>query len=64
MLDISYAESKVFVNLTKEAILQAPQCHIPPVGTADHDKPQIGTRGNARGGRAYRATLVAQPAVQ
>ncbi len=28
---ISYEESKVFVNLTKEAILQAPEFHLPPL---------------------------------
>jgi hypothetical protein len=27
---ISYAESKVFVNITKEAILKAPEFHAPP----------------------------------
>jgi sporulation protein YlmC with PRC-barrel domain len=35
---ISYEESKVFVNLTKEAIQQAPEYYVPPVDTADHDK--------------------------
>ena len=35
---ISYEESKVFVNLTKEAIRQEPEYHVPPVGTADLDK--------------------------
>ena len=29
---ISYEESKVFVNVTKEAILEAPQYHISPLG--------------------------------
>ena len=35
---ISYEESKVFVNLTKEAIRQEPEYHVPPVRTADLDK--------------------------
>jgi hypothetical protein len=34
---ISYEESKVFVNVTKEAILEAPEYHVPPLGEADHD---------------------------
>ena len=34
---ISYEESKVFVNVTKEAILQAPEYHVPPLGAAYHD---------------------------
>jgi uncharacterized protein YrrD len=29
---ISYKESKVFVNVTKEAILEAPQYHVSPLG--------------------------------
>ena len=29
---ISYDESKVFVNETKEAILEAPEYHVPPLG--------------------------------
>src|SRR5438105_15551210 len=29
---ISYEESKVFVNVTKEAILEAPQYHVSPLG--------------------------------
>ena len=29
---ISYEESTVFVNVTKEAILEAPQYHVPPPG--------------------------------
>jgi hypothetical protein len=29
---ISYEESKVFVNVSKEAILVAPQYHISPLG--------------------------------
>ena len=29
---ISYEESKVFVNVTKKAILEAPQYHVSPVG--------------------------------
>ena len=34
---ISYEESTVFVNLTKEAILEAPEYHVPPLGGAYHD---------------------------
>ena len=34
---ISYEESKVFVNVTKEAILKAPEYHVPPLGTAYRD---------------------------
>jgi len=34
---INYEESKVFVNVTKEAILKAPQYHVPPLGAAYHD---------------------------
>ena len=34
---ISYGESKVFVNVTKEAILEAPEYHVPPLGAAYHD---------------------------
>ena len=34
---ISYEESKVFVNVTKEAILEAPEYHVPPLGAAYHD---------------------------
>jgi PRC-barrel domain len=33
---ISYAESKVFVNLTKEAIRKAPEYDVFPVGTEYH----------------------------
>ncbi|HTH19508.1 MAG TPA: hypothetical protein VL912_05470, partial [Candidatus Udaeobacter sp.] len=29
---ISYEESKVFVNVAKEAILEAPQYHVSPLG--------------------------------
>jgi hypothetical protein len=29
---ISYEESKVFVKVTKEAILGAPEYHVPPLG--------------------------------
>ncbi len=29
---ISYEESKVFVNVTKQAILEAPQYHVTPLG--------------------------------
>lgn len=39
---ISYEESKVFVNLTKQAIEQAPEYHVGPDRTADQD-----TRGSA-----------------
>jgi hypothetical protein len=31
---ISYEESKVFVNVTKEAILETPEFHVPPLGAA------------------------------
>jgi hypothetical protein len=34
---ISYEESTVFVNLTKEDIRQEPEYHVPPLGAADHD---------------------------
>src|SRR6266487_3629064 len=34
---ISYEESKVFVNVTKEAILEAPQYHVSPLGEAYGD---------------------------
>lgn len=34
---ISYEESKVFVNVTKEAILEAPEYHVPPLDAAYHD---------------------------
>lgn len=34
---ISYEESKVFVNVTKEAIQKAPESHVPPLGAAYHD---------------------------
>jgi hypothetical protein len=34
---ISYEESKVFVNVTKEAILDAPQYHVSPLGEAYGD---------------------------
>jgi uncharacterized protein YrrD len=34
---ISYEDSKVFVNVTKEAILEAPEYHMPPLGAAYHD---------------------------
>jgi hypothetical protein len=33
---IGYEESKVFVNVTKEAILEAPQYHMRPLGAAYH----------------------------
>jgi hypothetical protein len=29
---ISYEESKVFVNVSKEAVLEAPQYHVSPLG--------------------------------
>jgi sporulation protein YlmC with PRC-barrel domain len=34
---ISYEESKVFVKVTKEAILQTPEYHVPPLGAAYHN---------------------------
>ena len=34
---ISYEESKVFVKVTKEAILKAPEYHVPALGAAYHD---------------------------
>jgi uncharacterized protein YrrD len=34
---IHYADSKVFVNLTKEAILQAPEFHVPTLGATNPD---------------------------
>jgi hypothetical protein len=34
---ISYEESKVFVNVTKDAILEAPQYHVSPLGEAYGD---------------------------
>ena len=34
---ISYEESKVFVKVTKEAILETPEYHVPPLGAAYHD---------------------------
>ncbi len=34
---ISYEESKVFVNVTKQAILEAPQYHVSPLGEAYGD---------------------------
>ena len=34
---ISYEESKVFVNVTKEAILEAPQYHVSPLGESYGD---------------------------
>ena len=34
---INYEDSKVFVNLTKEAILQAPEFHLPTLGTTNPD---------------------------
>jgi hypothetical protein len=35
---ISHEKSKMFVNLTKEAIHEEPEYYVPPVGTADRDK--------------------------
>jgi len=34
---ISYEESKVFVKVTKEAILESPEYHAPPLGAACHN---------------------------
>jgi hypothetical protein len=34
---ISYQDSKVFVNVTKDAILEAPQYHVSPLGEAYGD---------------------------
>jgi hypothetical protein len=34
---IGYEESKVFVKVTKEAILAAPEYHAPPLGATYHD---------------------------
>jgi len=34
---ISYEESKVFVNVTKQAILEAPHYHVTPLGEAYGD---------------------------
>ncbi len=34
---ISYEDSKVFVNVTKEAILETPEYHVPLLGAAYHD---------------------------
>jgi uncharacterized protein YrrD len=34
---ISYEESKVYVNVTKKAIRQAPEYYVPPLGAAYHD---------------------------
>jgi hypothetical protein len=34
---ISYEESKVFANVTKDAILEAPQYHVSPLGEAYGD---------------------------
>ena len=34
---INYEDSKVFVNLTKEAILQAPEFHVPTLGATNPD---------------------------
>jgi len=36
---ISSEESKVFVNVTKEAILEAPEYYVPPFGGASSDAP-------------------------
>ena len=34
---INYEDSKVFVNLTKEAIMQAPEFHVPTLGVTNPD---------------------------
>ena len=34
---ISYEDSKVFVDVTKESIQHAPEYHVPPLGAAYHD---------------------------
>jgi sporulation protein YlmC with PRC-barrel domain len=34
---ISYEESKIFVNLTKKAIMDAPEYHVPQLGESYHD---------------------------
>ncbi|MFZ0505612.1 MAG: PRC-barrel domain-containing protein, partial [Chthoniobacterales bacterium] len=34
---ISYEESKVFVKVTKEAILESPEYHVPRLAAAYHD---------------------------
>jgi uncharacterized protein YrrD len=34
---ISYEESKVFVNVTKEVVQEAPEYNLPPLGAACHD---------------------------
>ena len=34
---INYEDSKVFVNLTKEAILQAPEFRVPTLGATNPD---------------------------
>ena len=36
---ISFEESKVFVNVTKEAILEAPEYYVPPFGSESSDAP-------------------------
>jgi uncharacterized protein YrrD len=36
---ISFEESKVFVNVTKEAILEAPEYYVPPLDGASHEAP-------------------------
>jgi hypothetical protein len=38
---IHYADSKVYVNLTKEAILQAPEFHVPTLGATNPDAPNL-----------------------
>ena len=37
MIESPVEESKVFVNVTKEAILEAPQYHVSPLGEAYGD---------------------------
>ena len=38
---ISSQESKVFVNVTKKAILEAPEYYVPPFGGASSDAPAL-----------------------
>ncbi len=39
---INYGDSKVFVNLTKEAILQTPEFHVPTLGATNPDPQNLG----------------------
>ena len=34
---ISYEETKVFVDVSKQAVMEAPEYHVPPLGTAYQD---------------------------